>query len=72
MKKLLLSIGHVLGYLVVVVVVTIAVMGLKKMFVGDWESGDPRTELLGEGLLTTLGITITSRPFNGTCPITRS
>jgi membrane protease YdiL (CAAX protease family) len=40
------------------------VMGLTKMFVGDWESGDARIELLGEGLLTTIGIAITNLLFS--------
>jgi membrane protease YdiL (CAAX protease family) len=40
------------------------VMGLTKMFVGDWESGDTRIELLGEGLLTTIGIAITNLLFS--------
>ena len=60
MKRTLLSISQVLGYLIVVVIVTVAVMGLTKLFVGDWESGGPLTKLFGDGLLTTLGIVITN------------
>jgi hypothetical protein len=32
-----MSISHVLAYLIAVVIVTMAVMGLTKLFVGDWE-----------------------------------
>lgn len=60
MKGILLSICHVLGYLVVFLIVTVAVMGLTKWSIWDWESGDPRAELLGNGVLTTLGIALTN------------
>jgi membrane protease YdiL (CAAX protease family) len=63
-RRTLVSILQVLGYLVAVVVVTIAVMGLTKMLVGDWESRGVRRELFGEGLLTTIGIAITSLLFS--------
>ena len=63
MKRILTPISHVLAYLIAVVIVTMAVMGLTKLFVGDWESGDTRTEILGDGLLTTLGIVITNLAF---------
>jgi hypothetical protein len=46
------------------VVVTMAVMGLTKMLLGDWESEDARIEILGEGLLTTIGIAITNLLFS--------
>jgi len=59
-KKILLAVLYVLGYLIAVLIVTMVLMALTKTFIGDWESGDARTELLGEGLLTVLGIAITN------------
>jgi membrane protease YdiL (CAAX protease family) len=41
-----------------------AVMGLTKMLVGDWDSGGVRKELFAEGLLTTIGIAITNLLFS--------
>jgi|GEM_PF-1735694 len=60
MKKTLSAIAQVFSYLFAVVIVTVVVMGLTKLFVGDWESGDARIQLLGDGILTTLGIAITN------------
>jgi len=59
-KGLLAAIAQVLGYFVAVVVATMVVMGLTKWLVVDWESGGARTKLLGDGILTTLGIAITT------------
>jgi membrane protease YdiL (CAAX protease family) len=50
----------VLAYVAAVLVVTMLVMGLTKIFIGDWEAGGPQLELAGEGLLTVLGILITN------------
>jgi len=50
----------VLAYVAAVLVVTMLVMGLTKLLIGDWEAGGPHLELAGEGLLTALGILITS------------
>jgi len=63
-RKTIVSILQVVGYLVAVSVVTMAVMGLTKMLVGDWESRGVRRELIGEGLLTTIGIAITNLLFS--------
>jgi membrane protease YdiL (CAAX protease family) len=60
MKRVAVTILQLVGYLILVLLITIALMGLAKMFIGDWETGDPRTELLGEGLLTILGIVLTN------------
>lgn len=58
MKKGVLSILQVIGYLALITAFTVILMGLTKTFIGDWESGGPRVSLLGDGILTTLGIAI--------------
>jgi len=60
LKTLVAAILQVVGYLCAMLAVTIAVMGFTKMFVGDWEAGGPLLDLLGEGVLTILGIAITN------------
>ena len=57
-KRVALSVAQVIGYLALLTIVIVVLMGLTKMFIIDWESGGPRMSLLGDGLLTTLGIAI--------------
>jgi len=59
-KRTFAAIAQVIAYLIAVVMVTIVVMGLTKLFVGDWESGGARMKLFGDGFLTVLGIAITN------------
>jgi hypothetical protein len=49
LKRFLIPILQTLGYLLLVLVVTMVLMGLAKTFIGDWGSGDPRLDVLGEG-----------------------
>ncbi len=60
MKNAVVAILQVVGYLFALLAITIALAGFTKMFVGDWEAGGPLLDLLGEGVLTTLGIAITN------------
>ena len=60
MRRSLLHVLRVLGYLAAVLVVTVSVMALAKSLLGDWEAGDPRVSVLGNGALTVLGIGITN------------
>ena len=60
MKNAVVAILQVFGYLFALLAITIVVMGLTKMFVFDWEAGAPLLDLLGEGVLTILGIGVTN------------
>jgi len=60
LKNAVAAILQVVGYLFAFLAITIALAGFTKMFVGDWEAGGPLLDLLGEGVLTTLGIAITN------------
>jgi membrane protease YdiL (CAAX protease family) len=58
-KRVAVTVLQVLGYLLLFLTVTVAVMGLTKALVGDWETGGAALETAGEGLLTSLGIALT-------------
>jgi membrane protease YdiL (CAAX protease family) len=60
LKKAVVSILQIVGFFIAFLAVTIAVMGLTKSFIFDWEAGGPRLDILGESLLTVLGIALTS------------
>ena len=63
MKKFALTILQILGYIFLYLVITIALMGLTKSFIGDWENGNPIHEIFFEGFFTILGIALTNLIF---------
>lgn len=60
MKRIVRCVLELLGYALLLFAVTVAIMGLTKTLIGDWESGGPGAEILGDGLLTSLGIALTN------------
>lgn len=60
MKRAIISVLQVIGYFILFLTVTIAVMGTTKMFGGDWEAGGFMLDLAGESVLTILGIALTN------------
>lgn len=60
MKRAIISVLQVIGYFILFLTVTIAVMGTTKRFGGDWEAGGFMLDLAGESVLTILGIALTN------------